>query len=160
MFHERSGLHRGIKFLNDVDLDASSPLRGTIRRKDDVGGVRMRKLKKTDPGIVTLINDLKNWSRKNDAPVWRDIAKRLEKPSRVWPEVNVSRISLYVHKGETIIVPGKVLGAGEIDFPVTVATYKASKQAVEKITAAGGSVLTIPQLVEKNPKGKKVRIMG
>ncbi len=116
--------------------------------------------KKTDPGLVSLIFDLKKISRENDAPIWRDIAKRLEKPSRVWSEVNISRIVLHTSKGETLIIPGKLLGAGEIDYPVTVAAFKATKGAKQKITEAGGSVLTIPQLVASNPKGKGIRIMG
>lgn len=116
--------------------------------------------RKTDPGLVSLIFDLKKISRENKAPIWRDIAKRLESPSRVWAEVNVSRIAFYSKKGEVLVVPGKILGAGEIDYPITVAAFKATKGAREKITAAGGTVLTIPQLVEKAPKGKGVRIMG
>ncbi len=115
---------------------------------------------KTDPGLVSLIFDLKKVSRDNDAPIWRDIAKRLEKPSRVWAEVNISRISYHVKKGETLIVPGKLLGAGDIDYPVTVAAFKATQSAKDKITAAGGSVLTIPQLLDKHPKGKGIRIIG
>ncbi len=115
---------------------------------------------KQDPGLISLIEDLKRWSRENNAPIWRDIAKRLEKPSRVWAEVNISRISLNAKAGETLIVPGKLLGAGDIDRPVTVASFRATKGAREKITAAGGSVLTIPQLITANPKGTGVRIMG
>ncbi|MGA1820164.1 MAG: 50S ribosomal protein L18e [Thermoplasmatota archaeon] len=126
----------------------------------DVGGVRMASPKKTDPGLVSLISDLKKASRENDAPIWRDIAKRLEKPSRVWAEVNISRLALHTEKGETLIIPGKLLGAGEIDYPVTVAAFKASRGAADKITAAGGSVLSISQLIQSNPKGKGVRIMG
>ena len=116
--------------------------------------------KKTDPGLVSLIFDLKTASRENDAPIWRDIAKRLEKPSRVWAEVNISRLALYTKKGETLIIPGKLLGAGEIDYPITVAAFKATRGARQKITAAGGSVLSISQMVEDNPKGKGIRIMG
>ena len=135
------------------------PVRG-FRRHNDVGGVRMASPIKTDPGLVSLIFDLKKASRDNDAPIWRDIAKRLEKPSRVWSEVNISRLTLYTKKGETLIIPGKLLSAGEIDYPVTVAAFKATKGATQKITAAGGSVLSIPQMVKKNPKGKGIRIMG
>ncbi len=120
----------------------------------------MKPLNKTDPGLIELISELKTLSRENEAPIWRDIAKRLEKPSRVWAEVNVSKLSLYIKKGETVIVPGKLLGAGDIEIPVTVATLKASSQARSKITAAGGTVLTIPQLAKTNPKGSGVRIMG
>jgi large subunit ribosomal protein L18e len=85
--------------------------------------------KKTDPGLVSLIFDLKKVSRDNEAPIWRDIAKRLERPSRVWAEVNVSRIAHYTKKGDVLIVPGKILGAGEIDYPITVAAFKATKVA-------------------------------
>ncbi len=115
---------------------------------------------KTDPGLVSLIMDLKTWSRENKAPIWRDIAKRLEKPSRVWAEVNISRITYHVKKGETLIIPGKLLGAGDIDYPVTVATFKATDGARTKITEAGGTVITIPELVKKHPKGNGVRIIG
>ena len=120
----------------------------------------MNTTKKTDPGVVSLITDLKKWSRENNAPIWRDIACRLEKPGRIWAEVNLSRIALHAKKGETIIVPGKLLGAGDLKVSVTVATVRSSKQAREKIAAAGGSVLTIPELVKSNPKGTGVRIMG
>lgn len=120
----------------------------------------MKMVKKTDPGVILLIEDLKKWSHENDAPIWRDIARRLEKPRRVWAEVNLSRIALHVKRDETLIVPGKLLGSGDLDMPVTVATLKASKQARDKITAAGGSVLTIPELVRANPKGTGVRIIG
>ncbi len=116
--------------------------------------------KKTDPGLVSLIMDLKTWSRVNKAPIWRDIAKRLEKPSRVWAEVNISRLTYHTKKGETLIVPGKLLGAGDISYPVTVAAFKVTEGARNKITEAGGTVITIPELVKKHPKGSGVRIMG
>ena len=119
----------------------------------------MKPLKKTDPALIELISELKTLSRENEAPIWRDIAKRLEKPSRVWAEVNVSKLSFYIKKGETVIVPGKLLGAGDIEIPATVATLKASSQARSKITAAGGTVLTIPQLGNANHKWSGVRIM-
>jgi large subunit ribosomal protein L18e len=67
---------------------------------------------------------------------------------------------MHVKKDETIIVPGKLLGAGDIEYPVTVAAFKTTKGAKIKITAAGGTVLSIPELVRKNPKGKGVRIIG
>ncbi len=120
----------------------------------------MKRNQKTNPGLVSLILDLKRMSWKNNAPIWRDIAVRLEKPSKSWAEVNISRIALHVKKGETIVVPGKVLGAGDIDFSVTVGAYQFSNQAREKIEKAGGKVLQIADLAQKQPKGKGVRIIG
>ncbi len=92
--------------------------------------------------------------------IWRDIAERLERPLRVWPEVNVGKIGRYANDSETIIVPGKVLGAGNISKKVTVSAFKFSLDAREKIESAGGRVLTIEELMAINPKGTNVRIFG
>jgi large subunit ribosomal protein L18e len=43
---------------------------------------------------------------------------------------------------------------------VHVAAWRFSNQAREKIEAAGGKALTIPELVSDVPKGSGVRLMG
>jgi large subunit ribosomal protein L18e len=58
------------------------------------------------------------------------------------------------------VVPGKVLGAGIIEHPISVAASAFSEQAQSKILVAKGKCLTIPQLMEKNPKGSGVKIIG
>ncbi|AGI86202.1 LSU ribosomal protein L18e [Candidatus Methanomethylophilus alvi Mx1201] len=78
----------------------------------------------------------------------------------MWAEANLSKIQKYAKDGETIIVPGKVLAAGEIDKKVTVAAYSFSAKAAAAIVAAGGKTMTIRELMEENPQGSKVRIMG
>ena len=120
----------------------------------------MKRNQKTNPGLVALIQDLKKTSWKNDAPIWRDIAKRLEKPRRNWAEVNIGKVARFAGDKEVVVVPGILLGTGDISVPVTVAAFKASKAAEEKIAGAGGRAITIRQLVEENPKGSAVRIMG
>ncbi len=119
-----------------------------------------RKQTKTNPNLVGLIGKLKEASRVNKAPVWRDIALRLEGPSRNWAEVNISRLDRYAGENETIVVPGKLLGSGEIGKKVNVAAYRFSGQAKEKIVKAGGKDMSIEELLMKNPKGSKIRIMG
>ncbi len=116
--------------------------------------------KKTDPNLVALIDNLKRESREKDTAIWRDIALRLEKPSRNWAEVNLSRLERYANDGDVIVVPGKVLGAGALNKKVTVAAFKFSAAAKKAIEKAGGENLTIPELVEKYPQGNGVRIMG
>jgi len=69
----------------------------------------VRHIKKTNPALITLIADLKKTAYENDAPIWKDIAERLEKPLRNRPEVNLNRISMYIHDKETALIPGKVL---------------------------------------------------
>jgi large subunit ribosomal protein L18e len=58
------------------------------------------------------------------------------------------------------VVPGKVLGAGAIEHPVNVAAFAFSEKAQSKILKAKGKCLTIPQLMEGNPKGSGVKIIG
>ena len=53
-----------------------------------------------------------------------------------------------------------MLGAGELDHQLTVAALSFSGNAKDKIKAAGGSCLTIKELMDKNPEGQRVRIMG
>ncbi len=127
----------------------------------DVGGVRMgNRTKKTNPNLVGLIQHLKEVGRTNKAPVWRDIALRLEGPARNWAEVNVGKLNRYASEDEIVVVPGKLLGSGEIAKKVTVAAYRFSGQAREKIERAGEQNMSIEELVARNPKGSKVRIMG
>jgi len=119
-----------------------------------------KKIKKTNPNLVGLIDKLKEAGRINKAPVWRDIALRLEGPASNWAEVNISRLDRYASENETVVIPGKLLGSGEIDKKLMVAAYRFSGQAKEKIANAGGQNLSIEELLAKNPTGSKVRIMG
>lgn len=116
--------------------------------------------RKSNPVLVDLIAALKNSGRENEAPLWRDIALRLEKPSRNWAQVNVSKIDKYGNEGENVVIAGKLLGSGEITKAMTVVAFNASASAVEKISAAGGKVLTLPEGIAAFPKGEKCRILA
>lgn len=114
---------------------------------------------KTNPQILNLIDGLKKQSRETEAPLWRDIAFRLQRPTRIYSEVNLSRINRYTSDKDLILVPGKVLGAGDLDHKLTVAALNFSGSAREKIIQAGGSCLSIEELMKENPKGSRVRVM-
>jgi len=115
--------------------------------------------RKTNPRLTTLIALLKATSRENDVNIWRDIADRLEAPSRNYAEVNLSKINRYAADGETIIVPGKVLGTGMVEMSVTVAALNFSESASAKIREAQGECMSIEQLISANPTGSRVRIL-
>ncbi|MBS3064374.1 MAG: 50S ribosomal protein L18e [DPANN group archaeon] len=97
---------------------------------------------------------------KQSAPIWHRLAYELSKATRNRVVVNVSRLQRFASDGETILVTGKLLSAGELNKKLNVAAWNFSKNAAEKVTKAGGKVMTISELVEKNPKGEKVRILG
>ena len=112
------------------------------------------------PELEELIYFLRKKSKENKAPIWSDIAERLSKPRRNIPVVNLSRVRRYSKDGETSLVPGKLLGAGSLEHGVKVAALKFSESARRKIERAGGRCLSIQELVNENPRGSGVRILG
>jgi large subunit ribosomal protein L18e len=119
-----------------------------------------RRTKKTNPMLLSTIEELKKASIANDAPIWKDIAIRLEKPLRNWSEVNLSKIDRYINENETALVPGKVLSSGTLTKKVTIAAWSFSEKSLEKIKKAGGKHITFDELLKKNPTGKNIRILG
>lgn len=119
----------------------------------------MKNNKKTNPRISMLIDALKAKSREQNVGIWRDIAMRLDKPTKHYAEINLSKINRYSKDNETVIIPGKVLGTGNIEHPVTVAALNFSLTAEQIIANAQGKCLSIEQLMETNPTGKGVRIL-
>ena len=116
--------------------------------------------RKSNPVLVELIGALNKAGRENGAPLWRDIASRLEKPSRNWAQVNISKVDEYLGDGETAVIAGKLLGSGETVKKFTVVAFSASASAKAKITKAGGKVLTLQEAVKAYPKGQNCRIIG
>ena len=118
-----------------------------------------KKERKTNRALISLIGDLKDHSRSTGSAIWRDTASRLGSSRKNWAEPNLSHISRHSDKKETVLVPGKVLGSGEINGKQTVAAYSFSEGAKSKIEASGGRALSIRDLMEENPNGKGVRIL-
>jgi len=115
---------------------------------------------KTNPMLISLIQELKKQSNEKDIALWKDIAIRLEKPSKNWPEVNLDRISRYTNEKEIALIPGKVLSDGDLTKKVSIAAWSFSQKAEEKIKKAGGKTMTIEELMKSNPDGKNIRILG
>ena len=104
-----------------------------------------RIVEKTNPRLTSLISLLKNKSRENEAKIWREIANRLETPNRNYAEVNLSKINRYAQNGETIIVPGKVLGSGVLEQSVKIAALNFSASATSKIREAKGKKVQVAE---------------
>ncbi|MBI3034672.1 50S ribosomal protein L18e [Candidatus Woesearchaeota archaeon] len=114
----------------------------------------------TNEQLKQLITELKKKAYSDNIMLWRRIADDLERPSRNRRSVNLSRINRYTKSGEIIIVPGKVLSEGNLDKSITIAAWQFSRQAVDKISRANARALTIAELMQQNPDGKNVRIIG
>ena len=116
----------------------------------------------SDPNTVALIRDLrKKGASDKKHSFWTVLSKRLEKPRRQRPAINLSKISRYAKKTELIVVPGKVLASGEIKGSYTVAALNFSVTAEEKIVKAGGKALSLRDLMElPATQIKNVRILA
>ena len=113
----------------------------------------------TNKYLVELIKNLKKLSIEKKVKIWKAVAYELEKPTRIRRVVNLERINRVCNNNETILVPGKVLAGGDLDKKLTVAAWAFSQGALNKINEKG-KARYIHELMEENPKGSGVRIIG
>ena len=114
---------------------------------------------KTSLEISETIETLLRVSRESNFKLWRDIARRLSGGSRRYATINVGKLSSLSKEGEILIVPGSVLGEGKLDKKVVIAGLRATRSALEKITASGSTFKSLKDLASENPKPANARIM-
>jgi large subunit ribosomal protein L18e len=119
----------------------------------------MRETKTTNPELIQLISLLKKESREKQAGIWLDVAEYLSKTRSNRISVNLSTINRNTKRSDIVVIPGKILGSGNINHAVTVASFGASDKAKAKLVAAKAKYLSIPKLLEKYPKGTNVKII-
>lgn len=90
---------------------------------------------------------------------WKKVAYELSKPRRSRIEVNLSKLDVYANDGGVLLVPGKVLGSGNISKKMTVAAFSFSDSAKKLIEARGGKAISISDLRTSNKDGKDVVIL-
>ncbi len=116
----------------------------------------MKRTGPTNPLTKALIEELGVKARKEENAFMKEIANRLSKPTRARAAINLDRISRLTKKGETVMVPGKVLAKGALAHPVTISALEFSESARKKIAAAGGKAVKIEEFIEKS---KNARIL-
>ena len=99
--------------------------------------------------------------RKKKEKFYSDLARHLEKSKRNKAQVNVQRIQKLSNKftGFDFVVPGKVLGVGELNKAINVYALSFSRDAKAKITKAGGKAHTLSQLMKDERADIKVRMV-
>jgi large subunit ribosomal protein L18e len=120
----------------------------------------MRTSKTTNNDLKLLISELRKVSSVEEVALWKRIATDLSKPTRQRRAVNLSRINKFTKENDVVVVPGKVLSVGDIDHKLEIAAYQFSEAAKNKIESAKGKVITLPELLKSNPKGKGIKIIG
>mgnify|MGYP001591429753 CR=1 FL=1 len=114
----------------------------------------------SNPVLQNLIQELKKRSRQQSLNLWKRVASDLERPTRQRRVVNLSSITRYTKENDIVIVPGKVLGAGNLEHKLTISAFQFSDGAREKIEKVGAKIVPLIQLSKENPSGKGIRIIG
>ena len=108
----------------------------------------------SDYYIRKLIREL--WKTKRR--IWRKVSKKLSGARKQRIEANLYRINKKTKDDDTIVVPGKILGVGNLDHKLTIACLNSSKSAKSKVEASGSKLISIEELLELNPQGENVKI--
>lgn len=95
----------------------------------------------------------------SDSRFWRSVETLLSRPGSRMAEVNVGKIARLTQQGDRVVVPGKVLGKGEINHSVTVAALFFSSTALDKLRSAGCRVMRLDEFVKVEQKGSGVKLI-
>lgn len=109
--------------------------------------------RKLNPEIVTTILNAK----KNDR--WQEVASILTRPRRKKIVLNLDEIDKMTKDGEKVIIPGKVLGEGELKKKIKVIALSFSHSAIEKLNKNKIEFLTIKEEIKNNPEAKNLKVL-
>ena len=104
--------------------------------------------------------DLKQASKKNEAPIWSRLAELAMKSSSSRRVVNLTRINKSTKDNDVLFVPGKVLGTGNLSHKIILGSFSISTTAAQKIIKNGGKIMKYSDMIKKYPTGKDVIIFG
>jgi len=114
----------------------------------------------TNQLVIQMVRELKGASKKNNAPIWSRLAELALKPSSAKRTINVGQIDKFVKDNDVIVVPGKVLGTGNISHKITLCSFSMSTSSAKKVLQSGGKILSFSELIKNHPTGKGVVIIG
>ncbi|HTT72699.1 MAG TPA: 50S ribosomal protein L18e [Thermoplasmata archaeon] len=117
-------------------------------------------IRKGNSDLVRVVVELRRAARAHRAPIWARVADRLERARHQQTPVNVGHLDRLATADATVVVPGKLLADGRLSKPITVAAFAYSAEARQKVRAAGGTALSIPELLHTKPDGAGVRLLA
>ncbi|MEM0057033.1 MAG: 50S ribosomal protein L18e [Candidatus Geothermarchaeota archaeon] len=109
--------------------------------------------------LLETLNYLRKSANKYNAPIWRYVYELLSRPKRKRIAVNLYKINKYTRDNDVVVVPGKVLGAGNIDHRITIGAFAYSASALKKLQNSNCTVLSIIELIERYNEGTNVKII-
>lgn len=109
--------------------------------------------RKTNPRTLEIIELARK--QKN----WLPLAKFIAGPTRNYISMNLEVIDKKIAGGEVAVIPGKVLGIGEISKKAKICAISFSESAIEKMKKGKIDYCFISDEIKKNPDAKGVKII-
>ena len=109
-----------------------------------------------DNTIWTLRKAFKN----NKVKIWKALEEEFSKSRSNRRLVNIQKLNKVTKNGDTIIIPGKILGNGILKHKLTVYAYSFSETALNKLNESGTEIISLQSLINRYPDGKGVKIIG
>ena len=107
--------------------------------------------RKENTGLINLVTFLRKQS-----DFWKSVSEYLSKPKRQAIKANLNKIEKLAKENSTVVVPGKVLGDGELKKRVMVAAFSFSETAKQKLK---GQAVKIEDLAKENKKGDNIQLI-
>lgn len=107
--------------------------------------------RKTHPVLVNTLL----LARKQKA--WHKVAQKLAGSTRQHISINLDDLDRQAREGDTLVVAGKVLGAGEVTKRFRVCAASFSSSAREKLKNAKVEIASLAEEIRKNPKAEGLK---
>jgi len=109
--------------------------------------------RKLNPELVeTILN-----AKKNEK--WVKIAGILASPRRNKVIANLDEIDKASKEGDTILIPGKILGKGDVSKKLRIVALSFSEEARKKLKDKKCEIVTIREEIKINPKAQGVKTL-
>jgi len=109
--------------------------------------------RKTNPELRETILAAKKGTK------WLEVANLVSRPKRVSIKVNLDSIEKNSKEGDIIVIPGKVLGKGNLTKKIKVVAFSFSESVDEKLDKAKCEKIRIIDEIKKNPEAKNIKIL-
>ncbi|MBM3231800.1 50S ribosomal protein L18e [Candidatus Pacearchaeota archaeon] len=90
---------------------------------------------------------------------WNKVAQIVSGGRRRYSNINITRIEKEANDGDVIVVPGKVLGNGNITKKIKICALYFSESAHQKIKQGKAEAIKLVDEIKKNPEAQGVKIL-
>lgn len=115
--------------------------------------LKVRVNRKSNPSVAKTVQEASNHEG------WKHIGKALSGGTRSYASVNLTKINNSTTEGDTVVIPGKVLGSGDITKKVRIVSLSISDSAKEKLKKTKSEYATILEEIKINNKAQGLKII-